>query len=251
MPLHVCAVHSSLCQETGGRSFRCYGMRCTTLTLVTQPRSHIIPPSQPRSAPKAIDAAFCAIKSTTVPCRSAPGGFPPQAFLREERPEKRPHALACSGSSASACCWPFKMTQGRLAVPAISSKLNPYAQEFRPKRALPNHDCTVSTCALPAALGHEGQASVACDPPAVLRFMDVPSEVTRYAFLPVFLTLSRDMFRSMSCPKGYQDCGNFSWCPVACSAHSLRCCFDKRVLCRYSPPSFAAWMTPVTLLRPQ
>ena len=152
-------------------------------TLVTQPGSHIIPPSQPRSAPKAIDAAFCAIKSATVPCRSAPGGFPPQAFLREERPEKRPHALACSGSSTAACCRPCKMTQGKLAQPAISSKLNPYAEEFRPKRAQPSYNCTLNSCCQSTALGCEGQASVACDLPAVLRFMDVPSEVTRYAFL--------------------------------------------------------------------
>ena len=151
-------------------------------TLVTQPGSRIIHPPQPSSAPKAIDAAFCAITSTAVPCRSAPGGFSPQAFLREERPEERPHALACSGSPAAACCWPCKMTQGGLAVPAISSKLNPYAQEFRPKRAQPSHNCTGNACAQPAALGHEGQASGACDLPAVLRFMDVPSEVTRYAF---------------------------------------------------------------------
>lgn len=74
------------------------------------------------------------------------------------------------------------MTQGKLAVPAISSKLNPYAQEFRPKRAQAKHDCIGDTYAQPAALGVEGQASVACDLPAVLRFMDVPSEVTRYAF---------------------------------------------------------------------
>lgn len=72
------------------------------------------------------------------------------------------------------------MTEGRLVLPAACSKLNPFAEEFKPKRAQPAHNRVASRHAPVAANVEEGPTGPPCELQPGLRFMDIPSEVTRY-----------------------------------------------------------------------
>jgi hypothetical protein len=71
------------------------------------------------------------------------------------------------------------MTGGRLAVPASSFKLNPFAEEFKPKRAQSTQKWVAQACVEASQHGGEALFVTITDQQAGLRFMDVPSEVTR------------------------------------------------------------------------
>ena len=64
-------------------------------------------------------------------------------------------------------------------MPASSFKLNPFAEEFKPKRAQPAEKWAAQAYAEASQHGGEANFGTTADQQAGLRFMDVPSEVTR------------------------------------------------------------------------
>ena len=64
-------------------------------------------------------------------------------------------------------------------MPASSFKLNPFAEEFKPKRAQPAQKWFAQAYAEASQHGGETNIGTTADHQAGLRFMDVPSEVTR------------------------------------------------------------------------
>ena len=64
-------------------------------------------------------------------------------------------------------------------MPASSFKLNPFAKEFKPKRAQPAQKWVARAYVEASQHGGEANICTTADHQAGLRFMDVPSEVTR------------------------------------------------------------------------